>query len=431
MDEMKRRIRKKASRGLLLFLIILTCTLSTTASIEEREDGLVISTRTLPAAEDNYEYLTLLLKTGYGHEPAGKYGLHNLTNELIFFLLRTTSALEVNYYPYAEYTVFTFVLRREDFRAFCSELDTIIRLDTLLLYDLCNELIYRHYHTPQPPARVGQHVLYELLYGPAHPYLNQFKADYPKLNINEVNLWFREIYKPNNLVISTTAELPEEFLRKPSGRDLQKKVVLPAIPPPLIGGPAFRFTETRTPYSTIFLSFPGPRPTEDAYFTARVLQKYLQTQLWKRLRQDLGYCYHVQVNYTALQEPTAPNITIILQVLPENTEPALNEVFRLLAQLEKEPPTPEEIAHLSAREEKKQQKNYSSPRFLSYMDALGVHLGLTWATGLEEFSAALQNITGDDLRYFTQTYLKQWRLAVAGPEPVELHAAFIPNDVPD
>ncbi|NLW55909.1 MAG: insulinase family protein [Firmicutes bacterium] len=429
--KMKRHVRIRVLLALLLLVLVLACSWTTAASLEEREDGLIISKLTSIETEDNYEYLTMLLKTGYGHEPEGKYGLNNLTNELVYFLLRTTSALDINYYPFAEYTVFTFVLWREDFRDFCFELDAIIRLDTLLLYDLCNGLIYRHYHTAKPPALAGQRVLYELLYGPAHPYLNQFKADYTKLNINEVNMWFREIYKPNNLIISTTAELPEDFLRKPSGRDLQKKVVVPEIPPRLTTGPAYQFTKVHTPYSTIFLSFPGPQPTEDRYFVGRLLQRYLQQQLWRRLRQELGYCYNVQVSFSSLQEPTAPNIMIAFQVLPENTEQALHEVFRLLEQMEEEPLTPEAIAHLIAQEEKYQQKNYSLPRFLSLMDAIGTHLGLTWAVNEEEYRSALQKITGEDLSSFTQTYLKDWSLSVAGPEPIEPSADSMRNDNPE
>lgn len=423
--KMKRHIRKGVPLVILLLVLTLTCTLSASVSREERADGLIVSKLYSTEKEDNYEYLTMILKIGYGHEPKEKHGLNNLTHELIYLLLRSTSALDVNYFSFAEYTVFTFVLWQDDFSKFCSELDAIIQLDALLLYDLCNQLIYQHYHTPETPTNTGQRILYEILYGPTHPYLNGFKADYTQLNINEVNSWFREIYKPNNIIISTTAELPEDFLKKPSGRDMEKIVSVPEVPAISAAGPAHQFTEVHAPFSTIFLSFPGPKPNTNDFFTARFIQKYLQHQLWLRLRQELGYCYDVQVNYSYLSEPTAPNITIAFQVLPENTEPALHEVFNLLEKMAKEPLPSEEIAYLVEREEKYQRKNYSTPRFLSMMDAIGVHLGITWATDYEEYSAELQKLTGDDIFRFTQTYLKNWRLSVVGPDLADLNANFM------
>ncbi|HHW12392.1 MAG TPA: insulinase family protein, partial [Firmicutes bacterium] len=364
-------VRKGLFLAVLILSTTLCCPLTIWGSSTRRVDPLVVSKLDPISKEENYEYVTMILKTGYGHEPSEKRGLNTLTNELVYLLLRNTRALEVNYYPFAEYTIFTFVVWRDDFAAFCAELDALIRLDTLLLYDLCNELINQHIHTAKTPFVTGQSILYELLYGPDHPYLNRFKADYSKLDINEVNTWFREIYKPNNIVISTTSELPEDFLKKPSGRDLQKRVLNPEIPPSLATDPVYRFTDARAPVSTIFIAFPGPKPEEDGFFVSRIIQKYLQHQLWSRLRQERGYCYDLQVSYSYLNEPTAPNITIAFQVLPENTEPAIYEVFNLLEELEREPLTPEEIRYFVELEEKSQDKNYSTPSFLSLMDAIG------------------------------------------------------------
>jgi hypothetical protein len=292
--EMNLRIRKGVPLVFLLIVTVLACSWPGFASPEKRTDGLIVSELASATPKNNYEYLTMIVKTGYGHEPKEKPGLNNLTNELVYFLLRGTRALEVSYYPFAEYTVFSFVIWREDFRAFCAELDAIIRLDTLLLYDLCNELIYQHLHTAKTPFAIGQHLQYELLYGPDHPYLNRFIADYTKLNINEVNTWFREIYKPNNLIISTTVKLPEDFLKKPNGRDMRKKVIHPEVPPNFAADQPSRFTEVNAPLSTIFLSFPAPQPHEDGFWAGRIVQKYLRHQLWLTLRQELGFCYDIQ-----------------------------------------------------------------------------------------------------------------------------------------
>lgn len=410
-------VRKGLCCAILVLILILSCSFTTLGSVAERDDGLIISQLDARTTKNHYEYVTMVLKTGYGHEPQNKQGLNSLTNELVYLLLRTSCALEVNYYPFAEYTVFTFVVWPDDFTLFCAELDGLIRLDTLLLYDLCNELINLHLHTAETLSNQAQSILYELLYGPEHPYLNKFKPDYTKLSINEVNNWFRAIYKPNNLIISTTAELPVDFLKRPTGREMKQKVLVAAIPPGYADGPAQRFLASDAPLSTVFLAFPGPQPQEAEFFTGRIVQKYLHHQLWLSLRQDLGYCYDLQVNYSYLNEPTAPTITIAFQVLPENTEPALDAVFRVLEKLETTTLTPEEIQSYREQEEKAQQRNYDVPGFLSLMDALGVQLDLAWATDYEQYCANLKLVSADGISSFAQTYFPKWRLSVVGPVP--------------
>lgn len=419
--EKKTRPSKGFSFVFLIITAILACSFTAFASPEAREDGLLVSELNSAGDKGQYEYLTMILKTGYAHEPKEKPGLNTLTNELIYLLLRNTCALEVSYYPFAEYTVFSFVIWQEDFKTFCAELDAIIRLDTLLLYDLCNELIYQHYHTAKTAFDLCAEIQYELLYGPEHPYLNPYQADYTKLNINEVNAWFREIYKPNNIIISTTAPLPADFLKKPNGRDMQKQVVVPTVPPNYAAGHAARFSEVNAPLNTVFISFPWPRPEEEDFWAGRIIQKYLQHQLWLILRQELGFCYAIQVDYSYLSKPAAPNLTIAFQVLPENTEAALSAVFRLLEKLETEALSPEEIGSLIEQEEKLQKRNYEAPRYLSLMDALAARLEINWLTDYEEYLSRLHGLTPEQILSFAQSALPDWRLSIVGPE----------NTVPD
>jgi hypothetical protein len=289
---------------------------------ESRNDGLIVMKAEItPKTAQTPCLVSLILKTGYADDPAGQSGLTELTNQLLYRVFLNSSALNIHYHTYAKFSKFNFVVSDKDFKTFCTELDSAIRAEALMLYDECNELIRDFKNQPQVPGSIGEFNLYRMLYGNIHPYLAVFKNNYPDLNIDTVNSWFRKIYRPNNLMIATSTDLPPDFLLKPSGRDMKEAVTFPKTPSAdCAPKPTINCAWIQNNISTIYVGLPGPPIRDNNLFAMIVMQRYLQKELWDKLREEMGLCYDVQVSYPYLQEPDAPSLIVSLATLPADTD---------------------------------------------------------------------------------------------------------------
>ncbi len=347
------RLYKPLVLLLILFSFLNFVPKLTAASPPEiREDGLTIILREpIEKKRTTLSFLRMIVKTGSAHEQPDKAGINKLTNEILYYIFRASSALEVNFLSLPEYTIFDFTVSPVKFLDFCRELDTVIRLDALLLHDLCNELINYHLNEPKNPGKTALIKFYEKLYGIDHPYLHHYCPNYNNLNIAEVNNWFREIFRPANLIIATSEKLPPDFLLKPAGRDLKGKPSLETKKiQKLEKKPEFNFTPVRDNLCTAVIGFSAPQIKEKTFFAGFLLTKFLEDELWQLLRQQSGLVYDVQVYYSYLTEPSAPNIKIIFQTLPETIESALEIINRILDGLKSDGIPQPRIEYLIQRE---------------------------------------------------------------------------------
>jgi predicted Zn-dependent peptidase len=391
-------------------------------SIQVRDDGLTLAVRPLPEKEQKqpYQYLTMIIKTGSAHDPAAKSGLTTLTNELLYLFFYNSSALQVDLNTAPDFSIIHFVVANSDYDTFINELDGIIRLEALTMYDQCNELILAHQNEPIMPGYNTAIKLAELLYGPSHPYRCGLTPNFKQLNITDVNNWFRKIYRPNNLIVASSKELPEAFLRRPSGRDMKSPVNPPEIPPAK-GSSASEvvFNPVRDNVSTIRIGFSAPKISEADFFPALMARKYLEKELWQAIREESGYCYDLQVAYSYLPNSAAPDLEISFQTLPSETDRA---VLKTLAVLElatnKEMPM-KILPEILEREELLEKYRDQSGLQLVRNAAFQAFTSQKWPGDSGEYLAKLSEVKATDISRWIAAGLPRIKIAIAGPVEVE------------
>jgi hypothetical protein len=393
-----------------------------------RDDGLTMAVHPLPKEDQNLsrQYLTLIVKTGWAHDPAAKPGLTTLTNELLYLFFYNTSALQVDENTAPDFSIFQFVVASADFDVFVSELDAIIRFEALTMYDQCNELILAHQNEPIMPSYNASIKLAELIYGPVHPYRRGLTPNFKQLNISDVNNWFRKIYRPNNLIVASSKDLPEDFLRRPSGREMKSAVIPPVIPPakasPL---PEAVFIPVRDYVSTVQIGFSAPKINEAGFFPALMARKFLEKELWQVIREESGYCYDLQVSYSYLPNSMAPVLTISFQTLPEETGQAVLKTLAVLESATNKESPRKRLPEILDREK----------QLSDYQDRLGGQLvrnaafqalsGRTWFGDSGEYLAKLNETHANHISQWITEGLPHIKIAIAGPAGVEKQMAKI------
>jgi predicted Zn-dependent peptidase len=386
-----------------------------------RDDGLTVMKLELPKDTKDIKiafcFLTLVLKNGYADDPAGKAGLTGLTNQLLYRVFSNTSASDVSYDTYANYSQFNFLISAKNYKSFCNELDTIIRMEALMLYDECHEIIQDYKNEPKNPGSLGLVELYKMLYGNDHPYHAVFSGNLPELDINAVNDWFRKIYRPSNMIISASADLPADFLMKPSGRELKQPVTFTKTPPATcVPRPAIHWTQIEGKVSSIFIGLPGPALNDDDLFSMIVLKRYLQKELWDKVREEMGLCYDIQVNYSYLQEPTAPSLTISLETLPADADTAIAKIVDILQQVTVKNSIPSQRLSLIREQEKSRASHLDNSMFQKLNGLVYEKLfGVLWLKDSNEYLKRFNQVTADDLAKLAAARLKYLKVAVARP----------------
>lgn len=397
-------------------------------SKERRDDGLTIVVREPDQGKQEIQFITLILKTGYAHDPVGKSGLTNLTNELIYHLLRRTSALNIDFQTYADYSAFHFVTTRAGLNDFCSQLDQIIRSDALLLYDLCNELVRYHLNLPKPSELTAVSQLYSLVYGTDHPYNSVFSPNYDKLDIAEINKWFRQIYKPNNLVIATSIKLPDDFLRKPAGRDL-KEIVTMTIVPSAAGNsiPELKWTPVHDNITTICLGFQASKYGDEGVFATLLIEKYLDQKLWKIIREDNGLSYDPEVFYLLSSKPSASMLQVALHTLAPDTDDVINMIVQEFKKIATEGIPEEEITRILEKERKRRElinKDFESAIKNAALYGL---FDQHWLVDQEEYFISLKEGASMVTKVMTEG-LTRLKIAIAGPEEIGKHISNVTKE---
>lgn len=408
----------------IILLILVTFSIYTTAAestgearltVERRDDGLTI-VRKPDQEKQMLHYMTLIIKTGYAHDPMGKFGITNLTNELVYHLLRDTSAINVNFQTYADYSAFHFITTRTDFNDLCVQLDRVIRSDALLLYDLCNALVSYHSSQPKPPELAAVSLFYSLIYGADHPYNSIFAPNYNQLNINEINKWFRQIYKPNNFIIASSHKLPDDFLRRPAGRDLKETVTLNEVPHSSGNpNPELKLVPVRDNIATVCLGFETPKLGEEGIFAVFLVEKYLNQKLWKVIREEHGLSYDPEVFSLLISKSSVPSLQVILHTLAPDTGKVIKMIIAEFKKIAAEGIPEAEITRIVGRERKRLELNSKDPQATIECGALYGLLGEEWLVNQDNYFSLLH----EEVQMIPQVItagLNRLKIVVAGPE---------------
>lgn len=388
------------------------------AGLGGRDDGLTVLKLELPKEKKSaYCYLTLVLKNGYSHDPQGKAGLTLLTNQLLCQMFSNTSAIDVRSETLSDFSQFYFIVSIKDFPSFCKELDSIIRMEALLMYDECRSIIQNYKSELKNPGSIGLENLYQMLYGKDHPYRAVFNGNLAELDINAVNDWFRKTYRPSNMIIASTADLPADFLIKPSGRDLKNPVTFAQTPPSAcVPRPVLHWTQIEGNISSIFVGFPGPALNDDGFFSMMVLRRYLQKELWDKLREEMGLCYDIQVRYSYLSESAAPSLIIALETLPADADIAIATIIDILRQaMEKDRISAKRLSLIKQQEKIRMEHQDNS--IFQLLDSMVYHklLAVPWLKDSKEYLKGFNQVTAVDLAKLMSARIKYLKIAVARP----------------
>lgn len=396
---------------------------------EQRDDGLTIVIKEPDQDKQEVHYLTLIIKTGYAHDPVGKFGITNLTNEIIYQLLRHTYVLGLDFQTCADYSVFHFVTTREYFNDFCAQVDWIIRSDALLYYDLCNTLTRYHLNQPKPSELQAIAQLYSMVYGPEHPYNSIFKPDYDKLDITEVNKWFRQIYKPNNFIIASSLKLPDDFLRRPAGRDLKEPVILNEIPDSTVDNtPELKWTPVHDNIATVCLGFETPKFDDEGIFATFLLEEYLNQRLWKVIREENGLSYDPQVFSLLISKSSVPTLQAVFHTLAPDTAKVISLIIAEFKQVAAEGIPETEIAKIIGRERKRQEMNDKDLQSAVGAAALYGLLEREWMVNREEYLTGLNEEAKIVSQIMTEG-LSGLKISVAGPDETGGYLTDVTNEL--
>jgi hypothetical protein len=387
----------------------------TKLTVERRGDGLTI-VRKPDQEKQTLHYMTLIIKTGYAHDPMGKFGITNLTNELVYHLLRDTSAININYQTYADYSAFHFITTRTDFNNLCVQLDRALRSDALLLYDLCNALVGYHLSQPKPPELAAVSRFYSLIYGADHPYNSIFAPNYNQLNITEINKWFRQIYKPNNFIIASSHKLPDDFLRRPAGRDLKETVTLNEVPDSSgVPNPELKCVPVRDNIATVCLGFETPKLGEEGVFAVFLVEKYLNRRLWKVIREDHGLSYDPEVFNLLISKSYVPSLQVILHTLAPDAGKVIKMIIAELKKIAAEGIPETEIARIVGGERRRRELIGKDLQATMEFGALYGLVGEEWLVNQDNYFSLLH----EEVQLIPQVItagLNRIKIVVAGPE---------------
>lgn len=401
----------------MIFSLPVKPVISAAPKLEIRDDGLTIIRAEIPKeTKTTLSRLTLVIKTGYADDPAGKAGLTMLTNRMLYRVFQNTATLDVKCNTYANFSEFNFVIAAPDFKTFCGELDDIIRMEAPLKSDECRQLIRDYQNEPRSPGAIGLFNLDKLLYGNDHPYLAVFNGNFTELDVDMVNDWFQKIYRPNNLIIAGSADLPSDFLKKPGARELKEPVSFAKMPPAIYASrPEINYTQVDDNVSSIYIGIPGPVLTDDACFAAMMLQRYLQQELGNKLRVKTGLGCDLQVSYNYLQESAAPSFIISLETLPADTDPAVATILEILRQMTlSDNIQAEQLDLIKAQEKNRIELQNNSP--FQVTDGLIYQklFAVSWLNDFKAYLARFNQITADDLAHLITPRLKYVKIAITG-----------------
>jgi hypothetical protein len=401
------------------------------SSPQVRDDGLTVLVNEIPKKDDRgIDFLTLIVKTGYAHDPSQLLGLNELTTEIIDYYLRYSVAF-VSYINYSDFTVYRFTVTHIDYLKFCRELDAVISSEALLEYDLFNQLIRNHQIETRLPDKIAASNLAGLVYGGNHPYALCFTPNYANLDINAVNQWFRKIYRPSNLFIASTHQLPEDFLQKPSGRDLKEVIIQNPIPPPWgvsrggtpVAGKSsagagavsvpVKFTPFHDNLSHICLGFPGPRIGAPGFFAMILISRFLDEELQRQIREESGFCYDINVSYTYLERATAPLVEITLQTLPGDTEAAAAKIIAVLKKVSQEGIPENQLTRILGRE-KILIESQTGEAFQTINQAWDALFTQNWFASQATYLTRLTDAS-DSVKSAMNQSLSQLKVSITGP----------------
>ncbi|MEE4253540.1 MAG: pitrilysin family protein [Desulfuromusa sp.] len=234
--------------------------------------------------------------------------------------------------------------------------------------------------------------------------------------------YYRCWYQPQNLVICVCGPVKREvFLRSVEREfgDWEAREILPILPAPevVVTEPQSLWVQDSDSQISLQLAFLLPGRQDERTLAVRMLRRILSwgggARLSLRLREELGLTYSVEANCSMLDD--TGYLAIDLSVAPENLQPAVTELFKVLTELRDQPIPIDELtavtrSYLFDLEFSRDQSEAMAVRY-------GWGLQADYIRTLEQDCRELQQLTSTYLQQIARELFCQqgMKLVVVGP----------------
>jgi predicted Zn-dependent peptidase len=242
------------------------------------------------------------------------------------------------------------------------------------------------------------------------------------IDCSRLEEYYRSWYIPQNLVICVCGPVEREtFLQSVEHEfgDWEAGEILPILPAPevVIDEPQSLWVQDSDSQISLQLAFLLPGRQDERTLAVRMLRRILSwgggARLSLRLREELGLTYSVEANCSMLDD--TGYMAIDLSVAPENLQPAVAELFKILAELRDQPIPAEELtavtrSYLFDLEFSRDQSEAMAVRY-------GWGLQADYIRTLEQDCRELQQLTSTYLQQVAQELIcsQRMKLVVVGP----------------
>jgi zinc protease len=310
----------------------------------------------LPDASTNLVRVDMRYKVGASIEPTGKAGLAHLAEHASFTLLPQGPtgpelkdllgqlALDYNAYTTAEETHYHAT-------ALAKQLKSLIAIEAVRMRASCAQLDDSHLAREREVARneLRQRsspsdrviaLLYQELYGPAHPYTRGVvgtEAELATITRDDVCAFFAQHYHPSNAILVVSGKFDEDEVIKLVSHyfgALEQRFVpaLPTIQPPALRGTRSRH-ELPVEEATAFIAIPAAPFGDEA-----VYESFLMSAVTYQVSRALADNDVItDVSFGRVGGPQAPALVVAVSVRdPKRLEGVVDDIFNSRDQLFKE-----------------------------------------------------------------------------------------------
>ncbi len=380
-------------------------------------------------------HVTLAVRAGSAADPDGKFGLANLTAEMLDEGAAARDALQIA--DAVDYLGASLSASSASDAAFVDLHVPVARLGDALpimadvalrptfpeeeLKRVREELLTSILQAADNPAALVQFAFSRLVYGPSHRYgtaLNGTAAAVKGFSVADVRQFHSSRYVPSNGVLIVTGDVTPAAvvaqLEKAFGSWKGAAAAPTQVPAAsqLTARKVHLVDKPGAPQSQIRLGWVGvPRSTPD-YFALRVLNTLLGGSFTSRLNQNLreehGYSYGASSSFD--MRSSAGPFYAAAGVQSDKTAEALSEFFKELDAIRK-PIAPDELEKV---------KNYVAmqlPRNFETTQSLAASLAQLFVFNLpadyyETFTARVRAVTAGDVQRAAERYIQPGKFAV-------------------
>jgi predicted Zn-dependent peptidase len=258
---------------------------------------------------------------------------------------------------------------------------------------------------------------------PGHPYALPslgLRASVEKLSRDDLLAYYRSIYQPRRLVLAVSGQVSPPRVVNAATRlfgGMPNSDAAAPGPAPALAPPGGRMVLDRpAQQAQILVGFAGPSVTDADYAAVKVLSAVLgggmSGRFFVELRDRQGLAYSLG---TINPSRAGPSFLVgYMGTAPASAEPAEAGMLAEIERIQKEPPSPEELArakaYLQGQLAMDRRTNARQAWYMAFFELIGAGYDFP-----ERYGHDLARLTGADVQAAARRYLRQPTIVVLRP----------------